>query len=459
MQYSSYLAYCGFHIKSCPLTIREALSKLEDLALVKKLFFLESCPVKEVELVIIATCNRFDICFLGQISHHEIIKGFYNLICYVTEETLASDFSFEEVEKFLRLTFDEEALRLLFRVSSSLDSMIIGETQIFSQIKLAFQKALEANLCSKRAYEIFSPCFKTVKRIRHETLIGQRPVSVGHAAVELAFEHFGQLDQLKILILGAGEMAKITAQYLSSLKATPPLTIASRTFENAKKLSATLKHASALPLQDVLRVLPSFDICFCALSGQEVLITPKELKNLEKDMMIIDMSMPRKVSSLLKGQPHIFIYDMKDLNKITHSSLELRLEEAKKAEVIIEEEIQKFLKLQKEKERLKTVGQFHAWVYEIVEKEVSRALNNKDKDQQSSKAAKAACKKLVSTLAQRVREEGFEKTSEYEALKHFNTLFPFEPEENVSNLIRLDYKKQAKDELLKDIPQCLSLND
>ena len=396
MSQSPFLAYAGLHIKTCPLAVREPLSKLTNWSFIQEVF-------PGTEFVLISTCNRFDILFLTSISYEFIYEGFYKLILSVIEE---QDYSFlENLESYLRVYFDREGLIALLQVASSLDSMVVGETQIFNQVKSAFFRALSEKFCSPKVYDLLNHCFKTVKKVRHQTSIGQKPVSIGHAAVDWLRKQVQDRKLKKCLILGSGEMAKSTVRYFISIFPQVHMTIASRTFENAEKMAKSFRFPEPIEMNKALDTLGEFDVIFCAMAGNEILIHKSDIKP-NVGAFFIDMSMPRKLDSAMRFLPSVTLIDLDDLNRITSSSLALRLEEAKKAQVIIEGEVESYLRHKEKRERLKSLGKLHEWIHQVVLEESERYFREKKLGKKTplSQLATSASKKIVSKFAEAMSE-------------------------------------------------------
>ncbi|KAB8033239.1 glutamyl-tRNA reductase [Fluviispira multicolorata] len=406
MKQSQFFAYSGAHFKTCPVEMREAWASVGSLDNIKYILQKIS-PLQTIEFVIISTCNRFDICFFGIISQHQIINIFSELLSVYNNNLnlISKSFSKDYIEKFLHIDFDADALRTLYKVTTSLDSLVLGESQILGQVKDAYLRACEFGSAQNQASAIFSRNFRVAKKVRTETEIGRNGISIGHAAIDVISRVFDGVQDKKIVIFGAGEMSRITAQHLIVSNAKS-VYIANRTFAKAEKLALELGEAWPLELDDALQRISEFDICIAAASGNNFIIEKNHLKDYSKKRhgklsVMVDISVPRKIDPTVSEFDNLFLFNVDDLDSVMEKNRQNRRMAAQQAEKIIEEEVRDFILFCKQKENLANVGRFHSWVKNVTDYELSRYIRdiNNGKVVNQSVVSDAIAKKIVSNTA------------------------------------------------------------
>lgn len=240
-----------------------------------------------------------------------------------------------------------DALRHLFRVGASLDSMVLGETQILGQLKFAYAQAVAAGTVSLVLHHAFHKAFAVAKRIRKDTLIGHGSVSVSSAAVGLAAQIFETLADKTVMLLGAGRMAEIAARHFRS-RGVQSVLICSRTFENAATLAQELD-GTAVPMQSLRNYLKLADIVLGSLAVTEPILGPGEFETVIRErryrpVFLIDLGVPRNFDESLNAIENIYLYDIDDLEKVAAHSRSERESEVERAEAIVELELAAFLR-------------------------------------------------------------------------------------------------------------------
>ena len=403
MTNSPFFTYCGVHYKSCPVELREAwacIGSYDKLNMILQ----ELYPTLQIEFVIISTCNRYDVCFFVNITKQQINNVFLKL--YSDYQNQEKEFLVSSsVTNYLQFLFDLEALRYLFKVTASLNSLVLGEPQILGQVKDAYLKSVELGFAQNLAGPIFNRCFRVAKKVRTETEIGRNGISIGHAAIDIISRVFDNFTDKKILIIGAGEMARITAQHLLFSKAKSVF-IANRTFMNAEKLALELGQAWPLELDTALEKIFDYDICITAAGGSHYLIEKKHLKDYSKKRhgklsVMVDISVPRKIDPNISEIDNLFLFNVDDLDSVMEQNRESRKIAAAHAEKIIENEVQDYIFTEIQKKNLANVGKFHSWVKNVVDYEVNRYLKeiNNGKKIAPKVISDAIAKKLVSSPA------------------------------------------------------------
>jgi glutamyl-tRNA reductase len=293
------------------------------------------------ELFFLATCNRVEIlftCLSLQEAVQEIKALLRTHLGNPSVSTLQLDSSFY-------LHQGEEAVRHLFRVSSSLDSMIVGEPQILGQIKTAYREAIKYRTVGVILNRLLHKAFSVAKRVRSDTLIGSHAVSISYAAVELARKIFGELKDKKVMIVGAGEMAELAAEHFLAHGACQ-MAVANRTMERALELSRRFR-AETIPFDHLLDALKDIDIVLTSTGSPTPLLKYQDVKSRmrqrrNRPLFFIDIAVPRDVEQRVNEIDNVYLYDIDDLQGVIDLNRAERQKEAERAEHIILEESVKF---------------------------------------------------------------------------------------------------------------------
>lgn len=403
---SHFFSYCGVHYKICPVELREAWAAVGSPEKINEILK-NILPDTTVEFVVISTCNRFDICIFGSLSYAQLYRIFCELhkIAVCDKKYELNNIQTEKISNYVNIEFDANALRSLFKVTASLDSLVLGEPQILGQVKEAYLKATELGFAQSLAGPVFNRCFRVAKKIRTETDIGKNGISIGHAAIDVISRVFDSLEGKKIVLIGAGEMSRITAQHLIFSKAKS-IFIANRTFARAEKLALDLGEAWPLELDDAIQRIHEFDICISAASGNDFIVQKLHFKDYSKKRhgklsVMVDISVPRKIDPAVSEIDNLFLFNVDDLDSVMEKNRETRKSAALLAEKIIESEVQDYIFTCKQKENLANVGKLHSWVKNVVDYEVSRYIRdiNNGKKIEQYVISDAVAKKLVSYAA------------------------------------------------------------
>ena len=323
----------GVNFKTAPVEIREGLSCGKE-EIRELLPYLKAVSGVE-ELCILSTCNRVELYSYSTSSDS-------------VDLLLENFFKVKGVEHSPKHTFlhkGENAVFHVFKVASSLDSMVVGEPQIVAQFKESFRIAKELGTTGKILNRLFEKALRASKRVRVETGISRSAVSVSYAAVELAKKIFGDLGKARVLLVGAGEMGELAANYLKRLGCQ--IFITNRTYERALKLSQDLG-GNALRFEELEDFLADMDIVIVSTGAQSYVITKDMLSRAMKKrnyepMFLIDISVPRNIDPECGKIDEVFLYDIDDLKEVVESNLRDRLKEAKRGEIILWDEVKKFM--------------------------------------------------------------------------------------------------------------------
>jgi glutamyl-tRNA reductase len=290
------------------------------------------------EGLIVSTCNRVEV----YAATHDMAGGMARIKRFLADY---HGISLETLEPHLYNHHGEAAIRHLFRVASSLDSMVVGEPQILGQIKTAYGYAAEYRTSGIILNRFLHKAFSVAKRVRTETKIASSAVSVSFAAVELAKKIFGDLTDKTVMLIGAGEMCELAAKHFLN-NGVRGVMVANRTFERAERLAEEFD-GKAVRFEDLFDHLHKADIILSSTGATHFIIGARDVEEVIrrrrlKPMFFIDIAVPRDIDPKVNDVDNVYLYDMDDLQGVVASNLQQRAEEAKKAEAIIDQEIGRF---------------------------------------------------------------------------------------------------------------------
>lgn len=357
---------CGLNHQSAPLHIRERLdfSKQDKRKYLKRLTQCDSIHAG----MVVSTCNRVEVYASGTYTDQLIqdTKKFL-LDFHATPAT--------EVDPFLYFKLNREAVRHLFRVAASLDSMVVGEPQILGQVKEAYFDASGLSCIDAFFDRLLQKTFSVAKRIRRETSISEHAISVSYVAVKLAGNIFSTLENKKVMILGAGEMAELTAKHLQNQK-TGEIFFANRSFQHSAELAGEYR-GIPIHLDDFEKYLLNVDILVVSTGAPHYLIKPAQIERVMKErkqapIFIIDISVPRNVDPLVHELSEVYLYNIDDLKTVASLNQEARAKEAKKAEKIVEVEVERFYENISKLEASPIIQSLQSKYEKVREEEMSR---------------------------------------------------------------------------------------
>ncbi|MCX7913603.1 MAG: glutamyl-tRNA reductase [Thermodesulfovibrionales bacterium] len=332
------ISVIGLNHKTASVDLREKLA-FSGQKFQEALMGLKNLPMID-EVALLSTCNRVEIYVYGRNSEktYETIKNFLSIFHQIDKT---------EFEPALYFYTNRDAVKHVFRVASSLDSMIIGEPQILGQLKEAFDFALNKKTTGSILNRLMKKAISTAKRVRTETRIAENAVSISFAAVELAKKIFKELPGKSFMLLGAGEMAELAARHLIS-NGVKDVKVANRTYERGCELAKEF-NGKAVRFEDFLKELLYTDIVICSTGATEYILKKEQMQKIMKDrknkpVFIIDISVPRNIDPDINQIDNVYLYNIDDLQQVVDNNLLERRKEAEKAEAIVEEEVEKFLK-------------------------------------------------------------------------------------------------------------------
>lgn len=383
----------GLNHKSAPVEVRERLSfPSENLgpaltALTHKYGLNEG--------VILSTCNRVEVTAVTD----DVDKGVRQIKRFLSD---TCSIPLEELDEHLYTHTLEGAVKHLFRVAASLDSLVMGEPQILGQVKDGFGYAVEHNTAGVVINKLYHKAFQVAKRIRTETKIGSSAVSISFTAVELARKIFGDLSGKSCMLIGAGEMGELAAKHLSNCGVRSIL-LANRTFEKAVEMAKGFD-GTAIMFREFPHYLKSVDIVIASTGSPTFIIKPEHVTDVMPDrknrpMFFIDISVPRNIDPLVNEIDNAYVYDVDDLQQVVAANMKERAKEAEEAESIIVSEIGSFYQWVKSLDVVPTIIELRRSFEEIRRAEVERCLSALG---DVSKKEKKAIEQMSSSIVNKI---------------------------------------------------------
>src|ERR1051326_4734333 len=328
----------GVNHKTAPVEIRERLAFTDEACAAGLRRLVDGEVVREG--LIVSTCNRVEI--LSATTAEQTESGAGRLAQFLdTAANLPAGF----LTNHLYRHTDEEAVRHLFRVASSLDSIVVGEPQVLGQVRHAYSVAVEAGTAGRVLNRLVHHTFRVAKRVRNETGIAGNAVSISYMAVELGKKIFSSLKGCRVMLIGAGEMAELSARHLVNAGAGR-VVIANRTEATAQQL-ATEFGATTVSLDYMDKFLVEADVVICSTGAPDYVLTAERTrKALERrrnrPTCFIDISVPRNIEPAVSKIPNVFLFDIDDLESVITSNIREREREAERAELIVQSEVMQF---------------------------------------------------------------------------------------------------------------------
>jgi glutamyl-tRNA reductase len=378
-----HIAVVGLSHRTAPVEIRERLS-IPEQTMEASLQQLRADD-QVLEASILSTCNRLEIYTL--LRHPE--QGISAVGAFLSQ---LSGLAVEELTPHLFTFHHEEAISHLLRVSAGLDSLVLGEGQILSQVKKMVRLGQEHHSVGPILNRLLTQAVSTGKRVRTETNLGTGAVSISSAAVELAQLKVGQargldelvtLDQEQVAVVGAGRMARLLLQHLQA-KGCKGLVLLNRTVSKAEQLAADFPAlpVQCRPLDDLDHCLSTCSLVFTSTAADTPIITADRLSGLNRrsSLMLVDIGVPRNISADTAGIPGVQSYDVDDLQEVVNRNQEARREMAAEAEGLLQEESRAFLEWWDGLEAVPVVNRLRRQLEDIREQELQKALSRMGPD-------------------------------------------------------------------------------
>jgi glutamyl-tRNA reductase len=329
------LALIGINHRTAPVEVRERMHIPEE-RLGQAVSDLVHCE-GILEALILSTCNRVEVLTSAEdrVDAEPIIQQF-----------LADHHQFElgPYQRYFYRYQQEQVVSHLFRVASSLDSLIVGEPQILGQLKRAYALASEAGALNSSLKEIVNQALAVARRVRRETALGSAAVSVSYAAVELAKKIFGDLEGKTVFVIGAGKMSELAAKHLRRSGASS-IYVTNRTYERAVQLAQAF-NGTAISFEHLFDQLPQADIVISSTGAPGYVVSKEQAAGLlaarrNRPVFFVDIAVPRDIDPRVNELDNAFVYDIDDLGQVVEANKKQRSREAVWAEEIVQAEVQK----------------------------------------------------------------------------------------------------------------------
>jgi glutamyl-tRNA reductase len=383
----------GMNHQTAPVELRECLARDPSNAS-RALSAMRDHPAIR-EGLYISTCNRVEALYTTERPEEarEEILRLLSSLGEVPRGAFAS--SLYELE-------DTESIRHVFKVASSLDSMVVGEPQILGQIKDAYFQATQARTSGVIVNRLMHRAFHVAKRVRTETGISDAAVSISYAAVELAKKIFHELTGRKVLLIGAGEMAELAARHLLA-HGVGGISVANRTFERAVQVAGDI-YGKPVYFEEIGTELVEADIVIASTASTDYVIRHEQVKQTlrkrrNRPLFFIDIAVPRDVEPRVNDLGNVYVYDIDDLRGVVEINRAQRQEEAVQAERIVEEEVLRFEGWLKTLGVVPTIVRLKEKVEEIRRTEVQRSLHGLG---ELSKEQQRALEVLTRSIADKI---------------------------------------------------------
>jgi glutamyl-tRNA reductase len=392
----------GLNHHTAPIAVRERFWISEDRRYEALVQLSKAEGIDEV--VILATCNRSEFIIWA----NDPALAANSILHFLTAEY---GLKLCDWKNFYRL-LDEDALLHVLRVASSLDSMVLGEPQIVSQVKNAWQQAQKVSTTGRFLDAVLQKALTVSKRVRNETAIGNSAVSIPYAAVQLAREILGTLDNKKVLLLGAGKMSELSARGLMNNGATSVCVI-NRTLEHAVDLAAKLGGVAA-PFEERWRHMRDADIVISSTSCPHIILSREEAELVARErnyrtLVIVDIALPRDIDPSVRELKNVFLYDIDSLEHVVQHNAGERVAAAAEAEKIVLAEAQGFRRKLMAERVVPTIVALRCRLDEICRQELESFRHeygpfSKDQDQMYAAVTSRITQKIAGSLARELKE-------------------------------------------------------
>jgi glutamyl-tRNA reductase len=391
----------GLSHRTAPLSVRERLALPEP----RQVELLQRLAQAPNEAFLVSTCNRVELYMAAPDMNRARQSALDELQQLGGPETLEHLYEHR----------GEDALVHLFRVASSLDSMVLGEAQILGQVKDAFERGQGSGAVRGELTRVCAAAFGCAKRVRTETAIGRSATSMASAAVALASKVFDGLGDKTVLLVGAGEMSELAARHLKQAGATR-LFVANRTLARAEALAAEVG-GTARPFEELFTLLTSADVVVCSTASPVPIFTRENVGAVararkHRTLFMVDLAVPRDIASEVGELDWVHVYDVDDIQKFVAENAAARIEEAQKAGVLVAQEVARFVRDRAVRNGVPVLAQLRQRAEAIARTEVERTLSSlgdglTEKQRKSIEAmGRAIVNKLLHEPTARLRAVG-----------------------------------------------------
>lgn len=377
------------------------------------------------ELVILSTCNRTELFGLCPDDSEQDVLDWLSRYHRVP---------LEELSRCHYLHKEHDAIRHMIEVASGLDSMVLGEPQIFGQMKSAFAVARESGSVEAELAGIFSHVFSVAKKVRTDTAIGENPVSVAYAAVNLSRHIFSDLGKTRALLIGAGETIELVARHLVD-NGVKEIVVANRTLDRARELALRF-HSEAVLLSEIPERLAGADIVISSTASQLPILGKGAVEHALKQrkhrpILMIDLAVPRDIEEQVSELSDIYLYSVDDLTDIVDENMRSRQSEARKADVIIDAGVEGYLQRLRAEGAVSTLKSYRSKAERTRDSELHKALRQLERgeapEQVVSQLARNLTNKLIHSPSIHMKKAGAEGREDL--ISWAQTLFGLDPDE------------------------------
>jgi glutamyl-tRNA reductase len=361
-----YLTVLGINHRTAPVEIRGQVAfPPEELPrALQELTELEGVH----EAAILSTCNRTELYCSRDDTSPQALESWLCRFHQINQDTL---------RPHVYSHLEDAAVRHILRVAAGLDSMILGEPQILGQMKASYQQALASHSIDTLVNRLFQHTFSVAKQIRTDTAIGASPVSVAFAAVSLARQIFGNLQQQTALLIGAGETIELAARHLHE-QGTGKLIIANRTVSRAHELAAQFD-GYGIELDEIPAHLAEADIVIASTGSSEPLLNQAMVRNAlrgrkHRPVLMVDIAVPPDITADVGELDDVYLYTIDDLTQVIEENLRSRQEAARQAEEIIDVQVERFMAWTRSLDAVPTLRAYREHAHAIGEAEMARAI-------------------------------------------------------------------------------------
>lgn len=363
-----YLFVSGVNHKRAPVHVRERLTRTGDVMEDSVKQLMTACPVREA--VILSTCNRFEVYGVTDdvAETPDFVRPFFTSHLGLDADSFRNHFYF---------LGNGNAVEHLLEVTSSLDSMVLGEAQILHQVKEAFRAAAARNATGKMLNKLFQKAFEVGKRVRAETAIGRNAVSVSYAGVELARKIFGSLEGKTAMVVGVGEMSQLTIGHLVDHGVRHVL-VTNRTYQNAVNLAA--RHGGeAVEFERFPERLAEVDILISSTAASGYILRAEEVRRAmarrkQQPVLMVDIAVPRDIEPEVGNVSNVYLYNIDDLQNVVDHNVGEREQAALQARRIVQEGKTEFLEWLQSLQVVPVIEGLMARAEQIADDELAKAM-------------------------------------------------------------------------------------
>jgi len=395
----------GLSHETAPQDVRERFALAEP----KQVELLQRLAQAPTEALLVSTCNRVELYLTSPDLAQAATRAREELSRVGGPESL----------QHLYEHHGAGALEHLFRVASSLDSMVLGEAQILGQVKESFELGQSAGAVRGGLTRVCAAAFSCAKRVRTETAIGRSATSMASAAVSLATKVFDQLSDKTALVVGAGEMGELAARNLKNAK-VGRLIITNRTLARAEALAAEIGGTTARPFEELPALLKEADVVVCSTASPVPIFTKENVGAVGRSrrfrpLFMVDLAVPRDIDPDVSQLDWVTAYDVDDIQKFVAENAAARVEEAQKAGVLVIQEVSRFMRDRAVREGVPVLARLRQRAEQIAKTEVEKTLaavgeGLTDKQRKSIEAmGRAIVNKLLHEPTAKLRAVGPEK--------------------------------------------------